>query len=100
MIQLTAYGERVVDRFNMIGMWIAVVVAMRNFSVCLRQYRRTRGKMYIYPNVDHFNAYIDFSFSHIANMAQVAVFWIHRILYGIIPLFEIETCAYFPLLIS
>ena len=45
MIQLSAYGERVVDRFNMIGYWIAIAVSIRNFDVCLRQYRRTRGKM-------------------------------------------------------
>ncbi|KAI7855797.1 hypothetical protein BDC45DRAFT_504756 [Circinella umbellata] len=82
MIQLSAYGERVVDRINLIGYWIAFVVSIRNFDVCLRQYRRTRGKI------------------HIANMAQVAVFLLHKILYGIIPLFEISTCAYFPLLIS
>ncbi|KAI9265142.1 hypothetical protein BDA99DRAFT_43582 [Phascolomyces articulosus] len=33
-------------------------------------------------------------------MAQVAVFVVHKFLYGIIPLFEISTCAYFPLLVS
>jgi hypothetical protein len=33
-------------------------------------------------------------------MAQVIVLCVHRFLYGIIPLFEISTCAYFPLLVS
>ncbi|KAG1441486.1 hypothetical protein G6F56_011458 [Rhizopus delemar] len=33
-------------------------------------------------------------------MAQVLVLGVHRFLYGIIPLFEISTCAYFPLLVS
>lgn len=45
MIQLTAYGERVVDRLNMMGMWLAVVVCIRNFCVYFGQYKRTRGKM-------------------------------------------------------
>lgn len=45
MIQLTPYGERVIDRVNMIGMWVAVLVSVRNFVVCLRQYQRTRGRM-------------------------------------------------------
>ncbi|CDH60849.1 hypothetical protein RO3G_05247 [Lichtheimia corymbifera JMRC:FSU:9682] len=82
MIQLSDYGERVVDRLSMLGMWLAVVVSIRNFYVCFRQYKRTRGKI------------------HIVNMAQVAVLCIHRFLYGIIPLFEISTCIYFPLLVS
>lgn len=47
MIQLSAYGERVVDRLSMLGMWLAVVVSIRNFYVCFRQYKRTRGKMYV-----------------------------------------------------
>jgi hypothetical protein len=38
--------------------------------------------------------------SHLVNMAQVLVIFLHRILYGVIPLFEITTCAYFPLLVS
>lgn len=47
MIQLSDYGERVVDRLSMLGMWLAVVVSIRNFYVCFRQYKRTRGKMYV-----------------------------------------------------
>ncbi|KAI8072216.1 uncharacterized protein B0P05DRAFT_549359 [Gilbertella persicaria] len=82
MIQLSEYGETVVDNFNLIGMWIAVLICCRNFSVCYHQYRRTRGII------------------HLVNLAQVTVFLVHRILYGIIPLFEIQTCAYFPLLVS
>jgi hypothetical protein len=46
MIQLTDYGERVIDRISMIGMWLAVTICIRNFLVCLRQYQRTRGLMY------------------------------------------------------
>lgn len=46
MIQLTAYGERVIDRISMVGMWLAVTICIRNFFVCLRQYQRTRGLMY------------------------------------------------------
>lgn len=45
MIVLSAYAERVIDRINMIGMWIAVTICVRNFIVCLRQYQRTRGLM-------------------------------------------------------
>lgn len=45
MAQLSEYGERVIDRVNMIGMWFAVIVCIRNFLICLDQYRRTRGKM-------------------------------------------------------
>ncbi|KAI8388272.1 uncharacterized protein BYT42DRAFT_559540 [Radiomyces spectabilis] len=82
MIQLTDYGERIVDRLNMIGMWLAVFICVRNFVVCYRQYQRTRGKI------------------HLANIAQVVVFFVHRFLYGLIPLFEITTCAYYPLLVS
>ncbi|KAI8646502.1 hypothetical protein BD408DRAFT_410339 [Parasitella parasitica] len=82
MIQLTEYGSSVVNNFNLIGMWIAVLVCCRNFTVCLSQYQRTNGKI------------------HLVNLAQVSVFFIHRVLYGIIPLFEIKTCAYFPLLVS
>ncbi|KAI8393905.1 uncharacterized protein BYT42DRAFT_552615 [Radiomyces spectabilis] len=82
MIQLSPYSERVVDRINMIAMWIAVAVCIRNFLVCLRQYRRTRGKI------------------HIVNMTQVAVFFVHRLIFGLIPLFELSACAIFPLLIS
>lgn len=82
MIQLSPYGKRVVLKFNLIGMWIAVLVSIRNFFVCYRQYSKTRGKI------------------HLVNMAQVVVFCVHRFLYGIIPLFEVKTCAYFPLLVS
>ncbi|CAO3699533.1 unnamed protein product [Rhizopus stolonifer] len=82
MIQLSDYGKRVVLRINLIGMWIAVLVSIRNFTVCYRQYRKTKGKI------------------HLVNMAQVLVLGVHRFLYGIIPLFEISTCAYFPLLVS
>lgn len=39
-------------------------------------------------------------FRHLLNLGQVTVFLIHRFLYGIIPLFEVSTCAYFPLLVS
>lgn len=45
MIELTDYAERVIDRVNLIGMWIAVTMCIRNFIVCLRQYRRTHGLM-------------------------------------------------------
>lgn len=45
MPELTEYGARVIDRISMIGMWIAVVVSVRNFFVCFRQYRRTHGLM-------------------------------------------------------
>jgi hypothetical protein len=38
--------------------------------------------------------------SHLVNIAQVVVFFIYRFLYGLIPLFEISTCAYYPLLVS
>ncbi|KAI9316859.1 hypothetical protein BX666DRAFT_1947539 [Dichotomocladium elegans] len=82
MIQLTAYGERVLDRISMMGMWLVVVVSVYNYFICYGQYRRTRGKI------------------HLVNIAQVVVLLIHRFLYGIIPLFEISTCAYFPLLVS
>ncbi|KAI9471814.1 MAG: hypothetical protein EXX96DRAFT_581792 [Benjaminiella poitrasii] len=82
MVQLTAYGERVVDRINMIGMWIAVVVCVRNFSVCLRQYRRTHGLI------------------HLMNIAQVVILFVHRFIFGVIPLFEIKTCSFWPLLVS
>ncbi|CAO3652913.1 unnamed protein product [Mucor fragilis] len=82
MIQLSAYGERVVDRISMIGMWIAVTICVRNFFVCLRQYRRTHGLI------------------HLMNIAQVVVLFIHRFLYGLVPLFEITTCAFWPLLVS
>lgn len=82
MIELSEYGQKVVNNFNFIGMWIAALICCRNFSVCLQQYKRTRGKI------------------HLVNLAQVSVLFIHRVLYGIIPLFEIKTCAYFPLLVS
>lgn len=102
MIQLSAYGERVVDRLSMLGMWLAVVVSIRNFYVCFRQYKRTRGKMYLSSSFHlALDAYGSSSlYSHIVNMAQVAVLCVHRFLYGIIPLFEISTCIYFPLLVS
>ncbi|SAL96721.1 hypothetical protein [Absidia glauca] len=82
MAQLSDYGERVIDRINMIGMWLAVVICIRNFFVCFHQYQRTRGKI------------------HLVNISQVVVFFIYRFLYGLIPLFEIATCAYYPLLVS
>ncbi|KAI8063268.1 hypothetical protein BC940DRAFT_307504 [Gongronella butleri] len=82
MAQLSLYGERVIDRINMIGMWLSVLVCCRNFIVCYRQYKRTRGRI------------------HLVNIAQVVVFMIYRFLYGLIPLFEVTTCAYYPLLVS
>ncbi|KAI9029708.1 hypothetical protein CLU79DRAFT_735610 [Phycomyces nitens] len=82
MIELSPFAERIVDRMNMIGMWLAVVICARNFHVSLKQYRRTRGKI------------------HLVNLGQISVFFIHRFLFGLIPLFEITTCAFFPLLIS
>ncbi|KAI8890801.1 hypothetical protein K501DRAFT_167784 [Backusella circina FSU 941] len=82
MVQLSAYAERVIDRLNLIGMWLSLIICARNFFVCLNQYRRSRGKI------------------HLVNIAQVTVFFIHRLLYGIIPMFEISTCAFFPLLVS
>ncbi|ORE05370.1 hypothetical protein BCV72DRAFT_229933 [Rhizopus microsporus var. microsporus] len=45
MIQLSPYGQRVVLRINLIGMWIAVLVSVRNFTICYSQYRKTKGKM-------------------------------------------------------
>lgn len=99
MIQLSPYGERVIDRLSMLGMWLAVVVSIRNFFVCLRQYKRTRGKMYVSFFVSCSSLFIIIT-RHIVNMAQVIVLCIHRFLYGIIPLFEISTCIYFPLLVS
>lgn len=45
MIILSPYGERIIDRVSMIGMWIAVVACVRNLMVCMYQYRRTRGLM-------------------------------------------------------
>lgn len=42
----------------------------------------------------------DSLYSHLVNIAQVVVFFIYRFLYGLIPLFEISTCAYYPLLVS
>ncbi|ORZ03001.1 hypothetical protein BCR43DRAFT_559805 [Syncephalastrum racemosum] len=33
-------------------------------------------------------------------MGQVGVFALHKVLYGIIPLFEIQTCSFYPLLVS
>ncbi|KAJ8660111.1 hypothetical protein O0I10_003970 [Lichtheimia ornata] len=82
MVQLSAYGERVVDRLSMLGNWLAVIVSIRNFFICYHQYRRTRGKI------------------HCVNIAQVVILGVHRFLYGIIPIFEITTCDYYPLLIS
>ncbi|KAI8888059.1 hypothetical protein K501DRAFT_173969 [Backusella circina FSU 941] len=32
MIQLSPYAERIIDRISMIGMWIAVIVCVRNFT--------------------------------------------------------------------
>ncbi|CAO3697953.1 hypothetical protein G6F70_002725 [Rhizopus microsporus] len=82
MIQLSQFAIRILDRISMIGMWIAVVVSVRNFSVAYRQYRRTKG------------------FIHLINIAQVIVLFIHRFIYGLVPVFEITTCAFWPLLVS
>ena len=102
MIELSAYAERVIDRISMVGMWLAVTICVRNFTVCLRQYRRSHGLMY--SNHDDVNSKNNFSnlcfFSHLMNMVQVFVLFIHRFIYGIIPLFEITTCVFWPLLVS
>ncbi|KAI8981983.1 hypothetical protein BDF20DRAFT_864400 [Mycotypha africana] len=82
MTVLSSYGERVIDRISMLGMWLAVTICIRNFFVCLRQYRSTHG------------------FIHLMNMTQVVVLCIHRFVYGLVPLFEITTCAFWPLLVS
>lgn len=102
MIELSDYAANVINNINMIGMWIAVVICCRNFTVCLEQYKRSRGKMYSKRLPKTWIAMFScvLYFSHLVNIAQVSVFFIHRVLYGIIPLFEIKTCAYFPLLIS
>ncbi|KAI9486303.1 MAG: hypothetical protein EXX96DRAFT_548580 [Benjaminiella poitrasii] len=81
-VQLTEYGERVMDRINMIGMWLVVVICVRNFFVCFRQYKRTRGSI------------------HLMNIGQVVILFIHRFIYGLVPLFEITTCAFWPFLVS
>lgn len=39
-------------------------------------------------------------FSHLVNLAQVVVVGIHRSIYGILPIFEVESCAIFPFLVS
>ncbi|KAI7869529.1 hypothetical protein BDF14DRAFT_1782366 [Spinellus fusiger] len=82
MVQLSPYGERIIDRINMIGMWLALIICVRNFSISLRQYKRTRGKI------------------HLVNLLQISVLFVHRFIFGLVPLFEITTCAFFPLLIS
>ncbi|CAO3643364.1 unnamed protein product [Mucor hiemalis] len=82
MIQLSQYAERVIDRISMVGMWLAVTTCIRNFIICLRQYRRTHGVI------------------HLMNMAQVVVLFIHRLLFGIVPVFEVTTCVFWPLLVS
>ncbi|KAI8342038.1 hypothetical protein BC941DRAFT_178534 [Chlamydoabsidia padenii] len=82
MIVLSPYGARVIQRINFIGTWVTVVVCCRNFMICFAQFKRSKGKI------------------HLMNMFQVVVILLHRILLGIIPLFEITTCAYFPLLVS
>lgn len=46
MVELTPYGIRVVDRINMILMFIVCVVCVRNAAVCIKQYKRTKGTMY------------------------------------------------------
>lgn len=34
------------------------------------------------------------------NMGQVVVLFIHRFIYGLVPLFELTTCSFWPLLVS
>lgn len=82
MVELSPYGTRVVDRINMILMFTACLVCVRNALVCIKQYRRTKGSI------------------HLLNLAQVVVLFIHRLIYGCIPLFEITNCAIFPFLVS
>ncbi|KAI8582568.1 hypothetical protein K450DRAFT_292817 [Umbelopsis ramanniana AG] len=60
MVEVSAYGIRVLDRINMILMFIV----------------------------------------HLINLAQVTVLFIHRLVYGCIPLFEIASCSIFPFLVS
>ncbi|KAI9315217.1 hypothetical protein BX666DRAFT_369072 [Dichotomocladium elegans] len=82
MVELSEYAIRVIDRLSMMGNWLAVLVSIRNLFICWRLYRRTRGSI------------------HLVNTIQVVILMVDRTLYGIIPLFEIHTCAFFPLLIS
>ncbi|KAI8338277.1 hypothetical protein BC941DRAFT_425141 [Chlamydoabsidia padenii] len=82
MVILSPYAARVIRKINFIGTWVSLIVCCRNFSVCYAQYKRSRGNI------------------HLVNMAQVVVIFFHRLLYGIIPLFEITTCAFFPVLVS
>lgn len=46
MVELSPYGIRVVDRINMILMFVVCVVCIRNAIVCISQYKRTKGSMY------------------------------------------------------
>ncbi|CAO3678109.1 unnamed protein product [Rhizopus stolonifer] len=82
MIESSDFSIRILDRISMIGMWIAVIVSIRNLTVAYRQYRRTRGII------------------HLINISQVVVLFIHRFIFGIVPVFEITTCRFWPLLVS
>lgn len=82
MVESTDFAIRIMDRISMIGMWVAVIVSLRNLTVAYRQYRRTKG------------------FIHLINIAQVVVLLIHRFIFGIVPVFEITTCRFWPLLVS
>ncbi|KAG1443256.1 hypothetical protein G6F56_010740 [Rhizopus delemar] len=82
MIESSDFSIRILDRISMIGMWIAVIVSIRNLTVAYRQYRRTRGII------------------HLINISQVVVLFIHRFIFGIVPVFEITTCKFWPLLVS
>ncbi|KAI9260140.1 hypothetical protein BY458DRAFT_516684 [Sporodiniella umbellata] len=82
MIESSEFSIRILDRISMIGMWIAVVVSVRNLTVAYRQYRRTRGVI------------------HLVNISQVVVLFVHRFIFGLVPVFEITTCRFWPLLVS
>ncbi|KAI8583656.1 hypothetical protein K450DRAFT_222172 [Umbelopsis ramanniana AG] len=82
MIELSDYGVRVVARVNLVLTWMAVLVCVRNAFVCYGQWKRTRGLI------------------HVVNLAQVLAVLIHRTVYGLLPIFEVMSCAIFPFLVS